>query len=128
MMHILLNLIHNARDAFVGKKLSLRKILFIVKQTETVVTTHVIDNAGGIQEELLTKIFEPYFTTKHKSAGTGVGLYMSKQIIEKHMHGKISCKNIRYKIKRDSPILYDCAMFTLEIPRSQPKEHPDEPT
>ncbi len=128
MMHILLNLIHNAREAFVGKELPLRKIFFIVKQTETTVITHVIDNAGGIREELLTKIFEPYFTTKHKSAGTGVGLYMSKQIIEKHMHGKISCKNIRYKIKRDSPILYDCAMFTLEIPRSQPKEHPDEPT
>jgi len=128
MIHILLNLIHNARDAFKNREIVPRKILFLVKQTEETVMVHVIDNAGGIQEDLLPKIFEPYFTTKHKSAGTGVGLYMSKQIIEKHMHGKITCKNIRYKIKRDSPKLYACAMFTLEIPRSRPKEHPDEPT
>ncbi len=128
MMHILLNLINNARDAFGDKKIIPRKILFLVKQTESTVIVHVIDNAGGIDDALLPKIFEPYFTTKHKSAGTGVGLYMSQQIIEKHMHGKITCKNIRYKIKRDSPELYACAMFTLEIPRSQPKERYDEPT
>jgi len=128
MIHILLNLIHNARDAFADKELPLRKILFIVRQTERAAIVHVIDNAGGIDETLLPKVFEPYFTTKHKSAGTGVGLYMSKQIIEKHMHGRITCKNIRYKIKRDSPELYACAMFTLEIPLSHPKERPDEPT
>ena len=129
MIHILLNLIHNARDAFADKELLLRKILFVIRQTEDTAFVHVIDNAGGIDEALLPKIFEPYFTTKHKSAGTGVGLYMSQQIIEKHMHGKITCKNIRYKIRRDSPKLYDCAMFTLEIPRTRPKEDaPDEPT
>ena len=126
--HILLNLIHNARDAFVDKTLPLKKILFIVKQTDKAVYVHIIDNAGGIQEELLGKIFDPYFTTKHKSAGTGVGLYMSKQIIEKHMHGTISCKNIRYRIKRDSHALYDCAMFTLEIPRNPHREPDHEPT
>jgi len=128
MMHILLNLIHNARDAFESRDVTPRKILFFVKQTDKTVMVHVIDNAGGIDEALLPKIFEPYFTTKHKSAGTGVGLYMSKQIIEKHMHGKIACKNIRYKIKHDSKKLYPCAMFTLEIPRTHPKEPPDEPT
>ncbi len=128
MIHILLNLINNARDAFHGKTLSLKKILFIVKQTDQALIVHVIDNAGGIREELIPKIFEPYFTTKHKSAGTGVGLYMSKQIIEKHMHGKIACKNIRFKIKRESKKLYRCAMFTLEIPHSPPKEPEHEPT
>jgi signal transduction histidine kinase len=128
MMHILLNLINNARDAFVGKALSLRKILFIVKQTDEAVIVHVIDNAGGIRDDLIAKVFEPYFTTKHKSAGTGVGLYMSKQIIEKHMHGKISCKNIRYKIKPGSKKLYNCAMFTLEIPQIEKKELENEST
>lgn len=56
----------------------------------------VIDNGGGISEEVQDRMFEPYFTTKHKASGTGIGLYMSKQIIEKQMNGTIASTNMSY--------------------------------
>ena len=61
----------------------------------------------------MPKIFEPYYTTKYKSAGTGIGLYMSKQIIEKHIKGQISCKNIEIIINNQK---YDGTSFLVKIP------------
>jgi signal transduction histidine kinase len=101
---VLLNILSNARDAFVERKIAHPEIAIRVfnKKNKTVVT--ITDNAGGISEDIMDKIFEPYFTTKELGKGTGVGLYMSKTIIEKHMDGKLSARNVP-----------DGAEFRLEV-------------
>jgi signal transduction histidine kinase len=115
LTHVLLNLLNNAKDALCEKKIENKKIWIIVKKTKMNVLINIIDNAGGIKNDIMTKVFDPYFTTKHQSVGTGIGLYMSKQIVEKHMNGKIWCKNIKHRLG-ESEQLFDCAMFTIEIP------------
>ena len=117
LTHVILNLINNSKDALSEQKQEKKQIRIVVKQTYKSVIINVIDNAGGIKSDIMTKIFDPYFTTKHKSVGTGIGLYMSKQMVEKHMNGKIFCKNIKHKMGIDSKKLYKCAMFTIEIPK-----------
>ncbi len=91
---VLLNILSNARDAFIERNVEHPEIEIKVlnRKNKTVVT--ITDNAGGISEDIMDKIFEPYFTTKELGKGTGVGLYMSKTIIEKHMDGKLSARNV----------------------------------
>jgi signal transduction histidine kinase len=60
------------------------------------------DSAGGISDELIDKIFDPYFTTKHQSRGTGIGLYMTNQIITKHFLGSITAKNVEFTYDEQS--------------------------
>lgn len=115
LTHVILNLLNNSRDALVEKQIEDKRLSIIVKNTINTVYINIIDNAGGIKSDIMTKVFDPYFTTKHKSVGTGIGLYMSKQMVEKHMNGKINCKNIKHKMGNN--ILYDCAMFTIEMPK-----------
>ncbi len=120
LTHVMLNLINNSKDALLENSIEEKQIRIIVKPTQNNVIITVIDNAGGIKNDIMTKVFDPYFTTKHKSVGTGIGLYMSKQMVEKHMNGKISCKNMQHKMGQSE--LSDCAMFTIEIPKELPTE------
>ena len=115
LSHVFLNIISNSKDALssnVDKNDRIIKI--IVNKYKNHLIVNILDNGGGIPQEILPKIFEPYYTTKYKSAGTGIGLYMSKQIIEKHMDGEISCKNISHKIKDQR--VFNCSLFTIKIP------------
>ncbi len=123
LTHILLNLINNSKDALSHTSISEKKILIIVKDASHHAIISTIDNAGGIKDGIITKIFEPYFTTKHKSVGTGIGLYMSKQIVEKHMHGQINCKNIQHKMGSKDGALQQCTMFTVEIPKESQRSN-----
>lgn len=92
LSQVLLNILSNARDAIKEKQIS-GNIRIDLSATEDAITITLADNAGGIPESVLPKIFDPYFTTKNKAQGTGIGLYMSKTIIEKHYEGKIEVYN-----------------------------------
>ncbi len=89
-------------------------IKIVIKNYKGKARINIYDNGGGIEEDVIPQVFEPYYTTKYKSAGTGVGLYMSKQIIEKHMHGIIKCKNVFNKM--DNINLEFGALFIIDIP------------
>jgi len=115
LSHVFLNLIANSKDALctnVSKDVRIIKV--IMREYKKDIHINFIDNGGGIPLEIAPKIFEPYYTTKYKSAGTGIGLYMSKQIVEKHMDGSIVQKNITHKINKDKQ--YSCSLFTIKIP------------
>lgn len=113
LSHVILNIVSNSKDVLKNKQNN-KIIKIVIKEHNNNVRIHFYDNGGGIEEEILPKIFDPYYTTKYKSAGTGIGLYMSKQIIEKHMQGNIKCKNIYYKIDKEN--FENCALFIIDIP------------
>jgi PAS domain S-box-containing protein len=90
---VLLNILSNARDALAGRNVDEARILIqSFADGETTVVT-ITDNAGGIPEEAVEKMFDPYFTTKGTDKGTGVGLFMSRTIIEKNMGGRLTVRN-----------------------------------
>ncbi len=93
LSQVLLNLLNNAKDVLLEKKTSEPQITIHVHQISNGIRIKVKDNAGGIPEEIISKIYEPYFTTKLESQGTGIGLYMSKIIIENNMKGKLIAFN-----------------------------------
>lgn len=96
-IQVLLNILNNSKDALVKLK-DEKKLLFInIYVEDKKLIVEIKDNARGIKEELLEKIFEPYFTTKHKSQGTGIGLYMSQDIIRNHLDGEIIVENEIYE-------------------------------
>ena len=117
--HAILNLVNNARDAIIEKKArggivgSERGLLsFDFYDANGKVIIKVSDNGGGIPPEAMGSIFDPYFTTKETTKGTGLGLYMSKVIVEEHMHGKLSADNTEAGVT-----------FTLELPRPEREAH-----
>lgn len=103
---VILNLLSNAKDILLERKIENPIINIEIKTGDNFAIVKIQDNGGGVNENILDKIFEPYFTTRHKTQGTGIGLYMSKNIIERNMNGYINVKN-----------LDQGALFTIKIPR-----------
>jgi len=91
---VLINIINNAKDALITRHRDNPHIRFRLSQENGRSVVTVRDNGGGIDAEILPKIFDPYFTTKDKAQGTGIGLYMSKTIIEENMGGSLTACNV----------------------------------
>ncbi|GFO57040.1 hypothetical protein GMSM_40470 [Geomonas sp. Red276] len=93
-IQVLLNIMNNAVDAFAERKTPEPLIVASVGQECEGVFVTVTDNAGGIPEEVIDRIFDPYFTTKDDHKGTGIGLFISKTIIESHFKGSLTVSNV----------------------------------
>ena len=94
LLHVILNILNNSKDAFIDNDIDVSKRIIDIRVSKDmqIVTIKICDSAGGIKEENIDKVFDPYFSTKAKN-GTGLGLYMSRVIVEKHIGGKISVYN-----------------------------------
>ncbi len=93
LVQSIINILKNSIDAFKEKIIDKQKISVKAYEINSYVTIMIEDNAGGIKEAILNKVFEPYFSTKSKN-GTGLGLYVCKTIIEEHLKGKITIKSM----------------------------------
>lgn len=116
---ILLNLVSNSKDAIVdiNNPHQFQKKIFIeLNLSEDDIIINVCDNAGGIPEDTLNRMFEPYFTTKEM--GTGLGLFIIKSILKEHLHGTIEYVRTSNKFE---DTLYDGSKFILKIPKVVPK-------
>ena len=112
LIQALINILNNAKDALKENvKNSEDKLIFIeTKNIQNGLVLNIKDNAGGIPENVIEKIFEPYFTTKHKSIGTGIGLSITDQIITKHHNANITASNETYEYEGKT---YTGACFTI---------------
>jgi len=101
---VLLNLLNNARDVLIERDVKQPKVTIRLFREDNRAVLTIRDNGGGIPADIIDKIFEPYFSTKQDDKGTGIGLYMSKMIIENKGNGKLTAKNTK-----------DGAEFRIEI-------------
>ncbi|MDY3203888.1 MAG: cache domain-containing protein [Arcobacter sp.] len=116
LIQALINILNNSRDELLKKENDRYIFIDVYKNNIDEVNIIIKDNAGGIKEEVINKIFEPYFTTKHQSQGTGIGLYMTEEIVTKHLNGIISVKNKEF-IFNDKK--YFGAQFRIKLKLSE---------
>ncbi len=106
LLQVIIAVIQNAKDAIVQKNIKQGYIKIDAYESKAATYIKICDNAGGIDKKIIGKIFEPYFSTKEKQTGTGLGLYIAKIIMEKHLNGRIWAENTS-----------DGACFIIEIER-----------
>lgn len=107
---VIVNLLNNAKDVLIEKQVSSANVTVRVSRDKNEINISVYDNGGGIPSSVAEKIFDPYFTTKEEGKGTGIGLYMSKMIIEDHMNGTFSFYNTD-----------EGACFSIELMSNHPR-------
>jgi len=108
LQQLILTLLNNAIDSLKSAQVQSPQIIIKAYLHEKNIIIEINDNGTGIDPEIIHKIFEPYFTTKHKSQGTGLGLYMAKMIVESALHGTLTVHNNKQG-----------ATFTIKIPQGK---------
>lgn len=110
LSQVLLNILSNAKDALVSNNIEDKHVcITLIKKDEDTCKITIKDNAGGVNDDIKDRIFDPYFTTKHPSQGTGLGLYMSSQILHNHFNGTV-------KVINTTDDFGTGACFTIEFP------------
>jgi len=112
LSQVFLNILNNAKDVLIEKDMAHKVVLLEVLQDDNYAVVNISDNAGGIPDDVAEKIYDPYFTTKHKSQGTGIGLFMSKRIVEQRFDGILENKNIDFEVEEEK---YFGASFSVKI-------------
>ncbi len=120
LLQCFINIFNNSKDALVSNTNEDERYIFI---SQEVINNNIVikfkDNGGGIPENIIDKIFEPYFSTKHQSQGTGLGLHMTYNFIVNSMKGTIEPKNVAYTFNNKN---YKGAEFTIIIPLNSKEE------
>jgi len=112
LSQVFLNILNNAKDILIEKDIADKVVLLeVLRDTEHAIVT-ISDNAGGIHDDVAARIYDPYFTTKHKSQGTGIGLFMSKRIIEQQFDGFLENTNRAFEVEEKK---YFGASFSVKI-------------
>ncbi|MGB5867549.1 MAG: ATP-binding protein, partial [Arcobacteraceae bacterium] len=112
---VIINIINNSKDILIERNIDKPFVKIVLKEFIDSMVITIEDNGGGIEDNIIGKIFEPYFTTKHQSQGTGLGLHMSYRIMTESLKGKIYVKNTIHGAK-----------FYLEIPKNEMKKEKNE--
>jgi signal transduction histidine kinase len=113
LIQALINIFNNTKDAFEQNNIENRYFFIDISVENDEVIMCFKDSAGGIKKDVIDKIFEPYFTTKHQYSGTGIGLYMTYQIIVHHFAGSIEVKNRSYEYEGSK---LEGAEFIIKLP------------
>ena len=108
LLQVILNIFNNSKDVLLQKSITPAKVWINLESTPHSIIIEICDNGGGIPTHVIDKIFEPYYTTKHQSIGTGIGLYMSRKIITEHFKGTIEASNSE-----------EGAVFKIILPREE---------
>lgn len=106
LLQVFLNILNNSKDAFIDNKIISPRVTIRLEEENDLLMFSVTDNGGGIKPAVLSHIFEPYFTTKSDKNGTGLGLYMSAIIVEKHLKGSLKAASFE-----------TTSTFTITLPK-----------